>query len=114
MVGLEFHGGPEAKAQWETRALVTAPLNIYLMTPGGEISFDLSLKIEKSGLSKGVWSIDLPPADYRVRFTQDVDPDLPTVKQVYERYIFEGSRMYHAVPWKGCIESNEVTVPSWQ
>lgn len=90
-------------AQWMTTILIVAPMDDFVLNPGGRISFDLVAGINADSKSYR-WVIDIPPGIYSVQFLYEVDRD----REWYD-FLAKRSRFVDLTPiWRGSLESNTI------
>ena len=106
VTGLRFILASGGRApEWMARYLVTSPQDEFVLNPDDRIAFDLVARINASA-ENSRWTIQLPPAEYDVRYVYEVDPG----KARYD-YLGKGSRFADLTPqWVGAVESNAVRV----
>ena len=93
-------------AEWQTRLLVTKPLDDFVLAPQARIAFDLRgyVNCEPAPDPDRLWVIALPVGACRARFRFHVSD-----KRDWYDFLAKRSRFAAITPpWNGTVESNTV------
>ena len=89
--------------EWQTRYLVSAPLDDFVLVPGARIAFDLRGYVNCES-DRARWTINMPIGACRARFRYHVDD-----KREWYDFLAKRSRFAAITPpWNGTIESNTI------
>lgn len=104
--GLRFYNANgDIAAEWGTSALISAPLDDFVLTPKSRIAFDLRAHIN-TATADTQWTIILPNGVYSVKYVYHVDRDTD-----WYDFLAKRSRFAEITPiWRGTQESNAVTI----
>jgi hypothetical protein len=105
VTGLKFTDSSGSNAaQWETRYLVSEPLNDFVLIRGARFAFDLYAHINADCSIQLLWVFDLPSGRYLVHYLYRVDRDTD-----WYDFLAKRSRFAAITPlWRGSIQSNTI------
>ena len=90
-------------AEWQTRFLISKPVDDFVLNPGDRISFNLHAHINADS-QEHHWVIDLPAGEYVVHFHYHIDRETDWYDVLQKR-----SRFVDMTPiWRGSVQSNTI------